>query len=139
MNGSRSKSKYSGAVRCMARPAAAGLILSCGVTAGLIAAFSLMFVIIESIAESAIVPLALLSAALGCFAGAYLCASMARGQGVVLGLIIGLAMFLIICLIGLIGSDGLFGAETVIKLVLLLAAGCAGGYLGNRYGRKRRK
>lgn len=139
MNGIKSKSKYKNALWEMARPTVVGLLLSCGVTAGLIAAFSLVFVLLESIADSAVVPLALISAALGCFAGAFLCASMVRHRGVIFGAVIGLMMFLLICLIGLMNSDGLFGTETVIKLLLLLISGCIGGYLGSGYRRNRRK
>ena len=139
MNSGKCRTKYGNAIWEMTRPTFVGLLLSCVVTAGLIAAFSLVFVFLESIADSAVVPLALISAALGCFAGAFLCACMVRHRGIIFGAAIGLMMFLIICVIGLMGSDGLFGTETVIKLLLLLLAGCAGGYLGGGYGRKRRK
>ena len=139
MNGSRCRPKYSNVIWGMARPTIAGLLLSCGVTAGLIAAFSLVFVLLESIADSAVVPLALISAAIGCFAGAFLCAGMVHQRGMIFGAVIGLLMFILICLIGLMGSDGLFGTETVIKLLMLLISGCIGGYLGSGYRRNRRK
>ena len=96
MNGSKCRAR-GGTVWEVARPAVVGLLLSCAVTAGLIAAFSLLFVLLESVAESAVVPLALLSAALGCFAGAFLCGTLVRGHGMVFGAAIGLLMFLVIC------------------------------------------
>lgn len=138
MSGSRNKSV------CVtlwdsARPALAGLLLSCAVTAGLIAAFSLLFVLLESITKSAVVPLALLSAALGCFAGAFLCAALVKRNGIIFGAVIGLMMFLVIVIVGLMGKDGLFGTETMIKLLILLISGCAGGYFGCSSKRNRRK
>ncbi len=139
MNGSKCRTKYGGMIWGVTRPAIAGLMLSCGVTAGLIAAFSLVFVLLESIVDSAVVPLALISAALGCFAGAFLCACMVRQRGIVFGAAIGLLMFLLICVIGLMDSDGIFGTETIVKLVMLLLAGCVGGWLGSGYRRNRRK
>jgi|GEM_PF-6503110 len=123
----------------VARPALIGVLFSCVITAGLIAAFSLLFVLLETITESAVVPLALLSAACGCFAGAFLCAYLAKCRGVIFGAAIGVIMFLLICLVGLMGKDGLFGTETVIKLIMLLVSGCAGGYMGSGCGRKKRK
>lgn len=138
MNTNKIRGKYCG-VGNIVRPAAVGILLSGLVTAGLIAAFSLLFVLLESIAESAIVPLALISAALGCFAGAFLCSSMVNGKCVLFGLAIGLVMFVLIFVIGIISSDVLFGTETAIKLVLLLIAGGAGGYCGGRSRYRRRK
>lgn len=121
------------------RPALVGLLLSCVVTAVLIAAFSLSFVLLETIFDSAIIPLALISAAAGCFAGAFLCACLVRGKGILFGIVIGLLMFLAIWLIGVVCSNELFGSETAVKLLLLLLAGGAGGYLGSGYRSKRRK
>ena len=121
------------------RPAVIGLLLSCAVTAAIIAAFSLVFVIIRSIAESAVIPLALISAALGCFAGAFLCAAMAGRRGVIFGAAVGFMMFLVIWVIGAVCSDGIFGTETAVKLMMLLLAGGAGGYLGSGCKGKRRK
>ncbi len=138
MNGSKNRNCCAGVWNTV-RPAMAGLLVSCAVTAGLIAAFSLLFVLLESIAQSAVVPLALLSAGLGCFAGAFICAVMVRRGGLIFGLAIGAMMFLGIFLVGLAGKDGLFGSETVIKLVLLLVCGGAGGYLGSGCRGKRRK
>ncbi len=137
---SGSKNKGTGVILWdSARPAIVGLLLSCAVTAGLIAAFSLLFVLLESIAESAVVPLALLSAAAGCFVGAFICASMVKHYGIIFGVVIGLMMFMVIIVIGLMGKEGLFGTETVIKLLVLLISGGSGGYLGGSCKRNRRK
>ncbi len=138
MNTTKHKGKNYG-VWGMARPAAVGLLMSCAVTAGIIAACSLVFVLLKSIAESAIVPLALISAAVGCFAGAFLCASMIKRFGILFGAGIGLVMFLIICAIGVLGAKPIFGTETAVKLLLLLLAGGGGGYLGCGCRRNKRK
>lgn len=120
------------------RPAALGLLVSFAVTMLLIAIFSLLFVIVKSIAESAIVPLALISATAGCFVGALVCVSLTRCGGVVYGAVIGLIMFIAIWLIGAFSSTALFGTETIIKFVLLLAGGIAGGCCGRgRLDRRR--
>ncbi len=138
MSGYRNRIKAD-SVWGIVRPALAGLLLSCAVTAALIAAFSLVFVLLETIFDSAIVPLALISAALGCFAGAYLCAAMIRRRGLIFGLLTGLLMFVVIWLLGLMCSEGLFGTETAVKLLLLLLSGGAGGYIGGMCQHKRRK
>lgn len=138
MNGRKNKFGSS-AVWGIARPTLTGLLLSCAVTAGLIAVFSLVFVLLETIFDSAIVPLALISAALGCFAGAFLCASMVREKGVLFGLAIGFLMFLGIWLLGLLCSHEIFGSETAVKLLLLALSGAVGGYLGGNCRTKRRK
>lgn len=121
------------------KPACAGLLLACAVTALLIAAFSLFFVMIESLAKSAVVPLALLSAAMGCFVGAFICASMAKRRGLFFGAAVGLAMFAAVSLIGLVCNGGIFGTQTVVRLAVMLTAGCVGGYLGCGHRSKRRK
>ena len=132
---SRRKSRQS--AETVVRPAALGLLISFAVTMLLIAIFSLLFVIVKSIAESAIVPLALISATAGCFAGALVCVSLTRSGGVLYGAAIGLTMFTAIWIIGAFSSNALFGTETVIKFILLLAGGIAGGCAGR--GRANRK
>ena len=114
------------------KPAAAGLLVSFAVTMLLIAVFSMVFVIVKSIAESAVVPLALISAAVGCFVGAMICVTLTRCGGVAYGAAIGLVMFAAIWIIGAFGEDAVFGTETMIKFVLLTAGGIAGGCAGRR-------
>lgn len=138
MNSSKIKGRGA-AAWCSARPVAAGLLLACAVTALLIAAFSLFFVVIESIADSAVVPLALLSAAAGCFVGAFLCGAMAKSRGLLFGAIVGGLVFVMISIVGVFCSESPFGTEMAIKLIILLAAGCAGGYLGANRKRKRKR
>lgn len=121
------------------RPVMVGLLLSCAVTAALVALFSLVFVLLEAIVDSAVVPLALLSAAAGCFSGAFLCAALVRRKGIIFGVAVGVLMFLAVWVLGLVCAQEIFGTETAIKLLLLIAAGGAGGYLGTGYRSKRRK
>jgi len=113
----------------LCRPVGVGLLAAVATMVIIIAAFSLFFVIIESIAQSAIVPMSLLAAGLGCFIGSFICTSFTRCRGVLFGAVIGFAVFVIIWLIGLLGGE-FFGSRTVIKFVLLLLCGCFGGYLG---------
>lgn len=119
------------------KPAILGIVISVIVTMLLVAVFALLFVIIKKIAESAIVPIALVSAVVGCFAGAYICAVRVRGGAVVYGIAIGLAMFMLIWLIGAFCSESIFGSETIIRFFVLIGAGAAGGYVGRRYKAKK--
>lgn len=119
------------------KPAALGLTVSCVITLLFVAVFALLFVIIKEIAESAIIPIALISAMVGCFAGAYICAVRVRERAVIYGLAIGLIMFAVIWFIGVFCTDSIFGTETVIKFVVLVGAGFAGGCVGQR--RRERK
>ncbi|MBQ9993345.1 MAG: TIGR04086 family membrane protein [Clostridia bacterium] len=120
-----------------ARPLLVGILAAFAVTLALVAVFSLFFLIIEKVADSAIMPLALLSAAVGCFVGAYCCAMLTRKNGFMLGAIIGMAVFLIVWLIGMFCSDSIFGTNNAIKVILLTGVGGIGGYLG--CGRKPRR
>ncbi|MBE6754097.1 MAG: TIGR04086 family membrane protein [Ruminococcaceae bacterium] len=133
------KNKTHYPLRQYLRPTLLGLLSAFAATFLLIAFFSLFFVIIESIAKSAVVPLSLLSAAAGCFIGAYICTSMTRCYGVLLGLLIASAIFAIMWIISALTSDCLFGAENAIKLVLLAIAGCAGGLTGCSHKPRRRR
>lgn len=115
------------------KPAVLGLLAAFAVTMLFIAVFALLFVIIKEIAESAIVPIALISAVVGCFAGAYICALRARGGAVLCGIAIGAAMFVAIWIIGVFSSNSIFGTETIIKFFLLIGAGFAGGCAGQKH------
>ena len=114
----------------IARPLLVGILAAFAVTLALVAVFALFFLIIEKVADSAIMPLALLSAALGCFVGAYCCTSLTHSNGLIFGAIIGMAVFLIVWLIGMFCSDSIFGTNNAIKVILLTGAGGIGGYLG---------
>lgn len=119
----------------LCRPVGIGLLAAIATMVIIIAAFSLFFVIIESIAQSAIVPMSLLAAGLGCFIGAYICTAFTKCRGILFGAIVGCAVFVIIWLIGLLGGQ-FFGSRTVIKFLLLIICGCTGGYLGCNSRRK---
>lgn len=114
------------------KPAILGLVVSVIVTMLLVAVFALLFVIIKKIAESAIVPIALVSAVAGCFAGSYICALRVRGGTLIYGVVIGFLMFTSIWLIGVFCSESIFGSETIIRFFALIGAGAAGGFLGRK-------
>lgn len=124
-----------GYIKTLCRPILIGLLAAVATMVVIIALFSLFFVIIESIAQSAIVPMSLLAAALGCFIGAYICTSVTKCRGLVFGAIVGFCVFVVIWLISLVGG-GLFGTRTAIKFLLLIFSGCIGGYLGCNSKRK---
>lgn len=123
---------------CAARPAVLGLLAAIAVSLTLCAVFALVFVIIESIAESAVIPLSLLAVALGCFLGAYICAALSRCRGIIYGAVIGFVLFVLLWIIGLFCSDSYFGTQSTIKLIVLIGTGCCGGYLGMGAKKKRR-
>lgn len=124
------------------RPVIIGVLSALAVMVALIAAFSLLFIIAESIYDSAVLPLSLIAAAFGAFIGAYLCGTISKSYGIIFGAVVGLLTFLVIWVIGLFGQETVLGALTGIKAALLIVAGAAGGWLGSNRplkGRWRRR
>ncbi len=120
------------------RPIVVGVLVSVVATLILVCIVSLVFSFIECIAKNAVAPLSIVAVAVGCFLGAYICAMSVGKKGLIFGAIIGAAVFLIIMIIGCFGSDFEFGVIAFIKFVIMVAAGCCGGYLGKN-GRCSRK
>ncbi len=122
------------------RPVVMGVVISIVATLIMVCIISLVFSVIECIAENAVAPLSIIAVGIGCFIGGYICAVSAGKNGLVLGAIIGAAVFFIIMIIGCLESDFKFGITALIKFAIMVLAGCCGGYLGvrSRYCRKRR-
>lgn len=120
------------------RPVLIGVVVAAVVTITLVAVFSLVLALLKQIAQAALVPLAIVAAAVGCFAGAYVCAGIARKRGLLLGAIVALVLFGVICLISVCTSDSTFGTQSVFKLVIMLLVGGCAGYLGVSSARSRR-
>lgn len=131
MTGSRGK-RTGGAVWSAARPVVVGTGAAIAVALALMAATSLVMVVLRSVTHSALFPLALLAAGVGCFAGAYVCACIKGSRGLPFGAVVGLVMYALILLAGLIFTEPVFGSENAVKLVVLVMCGCFGGYLGGK-------
>lgn len=101
--------------------------------------FAIVFVIMKSIVSSAIIPLSLFALTIGCFVGAYICASISRERGFLFGLAIGLILFTILYILGVAMGAKYFGTILIIRLICLLAAGCFGGWLGSNHAHTKRK
>lgn len=119
-----------GSLQACLRPAALGLLTAISAALVLICTCSLVFVILKSVADAAVVPLALLSVSIGCFVGAYVSTTISGRYGLLFGLSIAALLFIVIWIISVIWTDSIFGTENVVRLVLLIAAGCSGGILG---------
>ena len=142
------KHKHAGPVRRRPRctgggntvkPAVIGLAVALIVAMAFTMLFALVFVIMRAIVTSAVVPLSLLSLMIGCFVGGFISASLSGTRGLIYGLIIGLTVFLGAWVIGIAMGGESFGFMTVVRLVLLLAAGGCGGWVGvNRAYTRRR-
>lgn len=113
------------------RPIILGLFFSLAVMVALLAVFSLIFIVLESIYDSAVLPLSLIAAAAGAFAGAYICAGFTKCYGIIYGALVGVLTFLVIWIIGLFGEETALGALTGVKAALLVLSGAAGGWLGS--------
>lgn len=106
-----------------------GAVVCFAVTAGLLCLFS--SVLCKSdISRDLLVPFSMIISCLGVAAGAYTL-SVARGErGLLLGAALGLAFFVVLILFALLLGNSEFSALALLRLVLLLVAGAAGGYLG---------
>ncbi len=123
------------------KPVAACVVLSVVVTLIVICVISVIFALLESVAKNAVGPLSIAAAAVGCFVGAYVCAGIVHGNGLVIGGVIGFANYLFVFFVACFEPGFSFGSAAVIKLIIFVAAGCCGGYIGaNRRccGKKRK-
>ncbi len=120
------------------KPLVVGLMAAFAVTLLLMAGVSLVFSILESISDSAILPLALMVAGVGCFIGSYICAAIMGSRGLICGAIIGTMMFTVIWVISVLCSKPVFGTENIVKIALLVMTGCGGGWLGGQRRLRRR-
>ena len=127
---SRKKDKTAGAVRPVL--IGAGAALACMLL--IMAAVSLVTLMIRKVTTSSILPIALTAAGIGCLAGGFLCARLTKRGGVLHGALVGLAVFIVIWLAGLFFTRPVFGTENAVKLVVLVMCGCFGGYIGSRPG-----
>lgn len=136
MNGQRCRKKDSaqGAVKPVL--IGAGAAVACMLI--IIAAVSLVTVIIRNVTHSSVLPLALAAAGVGCAIGGLICARMVRKDYMLYGALIGLAVFVVIWLVGLCFTKPVFGTENAVKLIVLIMCGCFGGYAGGRSKPRRR-
>lgn len=88
---------------------------------------SAIMAIFKVFSEFAVVPIAIAALAVGVFFGAWAAARIVRKRGLVCGIIIGIIVFLMLVLVGLMGTNSLLGCVTWIKFAVILIAGAAGG------------
>ena len=106
-----------------------------GVAVGLIGCIGLlmlMALIVQSVdvPRAAILPLAIVAAAIGAFLAGLTAAAVAGQKGLLLGAACGLVLWLLILLAGVARYEGVSGGNALIKLAAFLLAGGIGGVLG---------
>ena len=99
---------------------------------GCIALLMLMALIVQSVAvpRAAILPLAIIAAAIGAFLAGLTAAAIAKQKGLLLGAVCGLVLWLLILLAGVARYEGVSGGNAVVKLAALVLSGGIGGVLG---------
>lgn len=106
-----------------------GAVVCFVVTAGFLCLFSIVLCK-SDISRDLLVPFSMIISCLGVAGGAYTL-SVARGErGLLLGAALGFVFFAILILLALVTRNSEFSALALLRLVLLLVAGAAGGYLG---------
>ena len=126
------RGKSRGGAPGAAKPVLIGTGVAAGITLLLVGAVSLVLLLIRSITQSSVLPLALVAAGAGCLLGGFVCGRLERRRGTVYGALVGLAVFVIITLIGVCFTKPVFGTETAVKFVVLVLCGSFGGYTGSR-------
>lgn len=106
-----------------------------GVAVGLIVCIGLlmlMALVVQSVdvPRAAVLPLAIIAAALGAFAAGLTAAAVARQKGLMLGAVCGLTLWLLILLAGVARYEGVSGGNALIKFIALVLSGGIGGVLG---------
>ena len=84
----------------------------------------------QDIPKVAVVPMAVIAAAIGSFVGGFICARIARQKGLLLGLLCGALLYLMILLAGTIWFRDAHSAYVFIKLAILVGCGGVGGVVG---------
>ncbi len=99
---------------------------------GCIALLMLMALIVQSVdvPRAAILPLAIIAAAIGAFLAGLTAAAIAKQKGLLLGAVCGLVLWLLILLAGVARYEGVSGGNAVVKLAALVLSGGIGGVLG---------
>lgn len=106
-----------------------GIIVSIAVTLLLMCCICLIMTF-SSVIPYQLLPYVLLIAdAGGAFCGAYLCASLNKSKGLILGLVCGFIMFIIFFIAGL-STGGSVSLVTLLRFIVLLVFGALGGIRG---------
>ncbi len=115
--------------RCWLRPVLVGVAVGLIVCVG---ALMLMALIVQSVdvPRAAILPLAIVAAAIGAFLAGLTVAAVAKQKGLLLGAVCGLVLWLLILLAGVARYTGVSGEGAALKLAVLLLCGSVGGVLG---------
>ena len=84
----------------------------------------------QDVPKVAVVPMAVIAAAIGAFVGGLVCARIAKEKGLLLGLLCGAALYLLILLAGTIWFRDSHSTYIFIKLAILVGCGGVGGGVG---------
>ncbi len=111
------------------RPALVGVAVG---LIGCIGLLMLMALIVQSVdvPRAAILPLAIIAAAIGAFLAGLTGAAIAKQKGLLLGAVCGLVLWLLILFAGVARYEGVSGGNALVKLAALVLSGGIGGVLG---------
>lgn len=132
------KSQNDGLFAKMAKAVISGTIIGAIMCMLMLIIVSFVFVKIQSVPETAVVPAAIFIACAGAFVGGYFAARIRKSTGMAVGAISALLMFIILLLVGMLFMGDNFGVVSFLRMVLMLLSGAIGGVLGVNK-RKRRK
>lgn len=120
------------------RSAAVGVVFGSIAAVLASAAAAFLFVKLQSANEAALLPAALTAAAAGAFAGGYAGARCSGSMGMAVGAVCGLLMTAVFLAAGLLmGAE--IGMVTLLRSILMMLAGAAGGVVAVNRGHKRSK
>lgn len=91
---------------------------------------------VRDVPQGAVTPLALTAAAAGAFAGGFVCARKARARGLAFGALCGLVLYLLTMLAGFAALQDMRGLFALLKLLLMVFCGAAGGVAGINFRRR---
>lgn len=132
------KNIFSGAVH-FTRPIFVGVVVSAVLTVLTILLISLIFAAVKTFSDSLVIPLAVLCAATGAFAGGFIAARLLKCRGLIIGLCVGAIFFLFVWIAGLIWGGAGLNLSCLIVLILLCSCGGSGGYCGVNIKKKSRR
>ena len=123
-------SVYFGDKNKLIKAAAAGFLISVAVTAVLLCLFAAVLNFMSGIPYGIIDYVVIAAEGIAVFIGAYIAAVILKSKGIVIGLISALLIFILNIIFAMSSGAADIGVMTVIKAVVLIICGIAGGILG---------
>lgn len=99
--------------------------------------FAFLFSVVKTVPQFMIQGIAIFCSVLGAFVAGYTAVRMYRSKGLMYGALSGFLLFLVITIVAFIASRDKFTYLTIIRLLLMVILGAAGGVIG--VNKKRRK